>query len=210
MMITLPPAPRLVVMTKAPQPGRVKTRLIPALGAEGAAAMHTALVSATLDRVRRSGLDVVIAMGGDYQGAFARSLERQGFTVLPQAPGDLGERLKRALTGPGRRLAIGTDCPIFSPRWLADAAERPEPVVLGPAEDGGYWMICVDAPQDALFDDVPWSTEAVLKTTVDRAKAMGLAVHMAPTCYDIDTPLDLKRLLEDPRCPLGVRTVARR
>lgn len=205
-------APReveVMVMTRTPRPGQVKTRLIPALGAAGAAAVHVALVAETLWRVRRSGLSCVVCLDGDGGGAFARSLARQGVRVQAQPPGDLGARLRHALSGPGRKIAIGTDCPLFSPVWLARAAQDPRPVVVGPAEDGGYWLIAVDAPQDALFVDVPWSTANTLAVTLQRAEAAALPVGRLPTCYDIDTPEDLRRLLADPHCPPGIRAAAR-
>ncbi|MFT5686699.1 MAG: glycosyltransferase A (GT-A) superfamily protein (DUF2064 family), partial [Myxococcota bacterium] len=74
--------------------------------------------------------------------------------------------------------------------------------------DGGYWMLALDAPCRGLFADIPWSTDAVAETTMRRASDLGLAVHLAPTCYDIDEPTDLQRLLADPRCPPALRTTA--
>ena len=203
------PAAQVVILTKPPEPGRVKTRLAPLLGDAGAAAVHAAMVWATLAQVQRAGLPCVVRLDGDPAGDFAAALAARGATVLPQGDGDLGARLRRALAGPGRCIALGTDCPLLEPVWLLAAARDPHPVVLGPAEDGGYWMIAIDAPQDALFEGIPWSTAQVRTATLARAQAAGLAVCELATCYDIDTPADLLRLLADPRCPPEILAAAR-
>ncbi len=194
-------AARVVVLTRTPEPGRVKTRLIPALGAEGAARLHEALAMETVTRALASGLPVDVALDGAPEHPFARALHALGATILPQGGGDLGARLARALEGPQRRIALGTDCVGFDPAWLAAAARDPADLLLGPAEDGGYWTIGVRPPLPALFDDMPWSTPQVLAATLARAERLGLAVTQLPTCYDIDTPADLTRLRDDPACP---------
>ena len=190
---------RVVLLTKDPVPGQVKTRMIPLLGAEGAAALHRELVAGTLSAVQASGLPAEVHLAGDLHGDFATWIREQGFAVHAQGDGDLGARLRRAMAGPGRLLALGTDCPHLDPAWLVRAAARPEPVVIGPAEDGGYWMLAIDAPRAALFARIAWSTDAVFTTTCARAAALPIAI--APVCYDIDEPADLLRLLADPRCP---------
>jgi len=199
---------RVVILTKDPVPGRVKTRLIPALGPEGAARFHTALVHTTLDLVGASGLDAVVSLSGDLEGAFARDIRARGFATEAQAPGDLGARLRHALRGPGRRLALGTDCPLLDPASLRAAAVAPQPVVIGPAEDGGYWMIAIDAPDDHLFTDVPWSSPQTRAVTLQRARERGHEIAFAPEHYDIDTPTELSRLLSAPRCPARLRAAA--
>ncbi len=193
----------VVVLTKPPVPGRVKTRLIPALGAAGAAALHAAMVDATLARARATGLPVRVSLGGDAGGPFARRLRAAGFPVEPQVDGDLGARMAHALRGPGRRIALGTDCPAFAPTWLLDAARAPTPVAFGPSEDGGYWTVSVDGAADtgAIFRDVPWSSPETLAVSRLRARDADLAVSALPTCYDIDEPPMLARLAADPRCP---------
>ena len=200
----------VVILTKSPQPGRVKTRLIPALGAEGAARFHRALVDITLDKVRRSGLPAMVSLAGSPDEPFAASIRAQGFAIEPQVSGDLGARLRHAMRGPGRRIAIGTDCPLFSPQTLQDAAERSDTLVIGPASDGGYWMLATDTPQDHLFTDIPWSTAQTCSVTLQRAAEQGLRVELAPEQDDIDTPADLQRLLRDPRCPPSLQALAPR
>ncbi len=202
------PAGRIVIMTKEPAAGRVKTRLAPALIDGGSERIHVALVEETIRRARSTGLPCTVSLSGDLSSPFADRLREAGLTVEPQASGDLGERLAAALVGPGRRLVLGTDTPIFEPDWLLSAIHAPAPVVLGPSDDGGYWMMALDAPCPGLFEGIPWSTDAVAATTMRRAADLGLAVTTAPTCYDIDEPADLQRLLNDPRCPPHLRTIA--
>lgn len=200
----------VIILTKPPQPGRVKTRLIPALGPEGAARFHRALVDITLDRVIASGLPAVVSLAGSCDGAFAAHIRARGLAVEPQASGDLGDRLRFAMRGPGRRIALGTDCPLFSPQTLQQAAVDPHPVVIGPAMDGGYWMLAINAPQAELFHNIPWSSPETCAVTLQRAAALQLAVRKAATHHDIDTPEDLRRLLSDPRCPPSLRDCAHR
>lgn len=188
-------------MTKDPVPGAVKTRLIPAIGAEMAAALHAAMVAETLRIAGETGLAVEIRLSGELDGPFAAGLRRQGCKVLDQGGGDLGQRLVRALAGPGGAFAIGTDSPTVRPEWIVDAAAREEPVVLGPSEDGGYWLVGVRGDHPGLFADIAWSTDRVLAQTLMRAEALGLTVGFAPEAYDIDVPDDLRRLSGDPECP---------
>ena len=189
------------VLTRAPVPGLAKTRLIPMFGAEGAARIHRALALQTLDLVRRSGLDARLHLDGALDSAFADEIRALGFPVVPQVEGDLGARLIAAMAGPGRRIALGTDCVRFDPRWLVEAATAEEPVVIGPAEDGGYWTIAVDAPLEAVFCGIPWSTSEVLERTLAVAHGLGFRVRELPGSYDIDEPVDLMRLMGDPTAP---------
>lgn len=197
--------PAVIVLTKQPRPGRVKTRLVPALGEEGAAAFHSLLVESTLERALASGLPVGVSLGGGLEGPFAELLRGMGLPLEEQTSGDLGARLRHALRGPGRRIALGTDCPLFDPAWLRLAAEAEAPVAFGPSDDGGYWTVAVDPPQDAVFTDIPWSTEETLAVSLARAEEAGIPVALLPRCYDVDEPPTLTRLRADPRCPLPLR-----
>jgi rSAM/selenodomain-associated transferase 1 len=197
----------IVVMTKEAVAGEVKTRLVPKLGAEGAAAFHLALVEVTLRMVASLGPPVVVRLDGA-RGRVAALAAELGFEVLAQRTGDLGERLVEAL-GDERRVAIGTDAPTIDPQWIADALARPEPVVLGPADDGGYWLVGTARSTPALFASIPWSTPEVHAATLARARAADLAVGILPSSYDIDEPADLVRLAADPRCPPSLRRRAR-
>ena len=197
-------------MTKAPQPGRVKTRLTAALRPGGCEAIHTALVFETLSRAHATGLPVTVSLSGDLHSDFAARIRQTGAAIVPQATGSLGDRLIAALAGPGRLLVLGTDCPLLEPDWLTAALESPADVVLGPSDDGGYWMLTHNAPCPALFTGIPWSTAAVAETTMQAAASLSLTLALAPTAYDIDEPADLYRLLADPRCPASLRDIATR
>ena len=152
---------------------------MPIAFALGIATATTLLVEETLRRAAATGLPVEVCLSGDLTGTFADRLRRHGVTPTAQASGDLGARLTAALAGPGRRLVLGTDCPLFEPRWLLDAVSSPAEVVIGPSDDGGYWMLTLDAPCPGLFEDVPWSTPAVAETTMSRAAALGLPALLA-------------------------------
>ena len=204
--------PLITVLTKAPVPGTVKTRLLPAVGASGAAALHDLFVQATLDRLRHTGLPFRVALAGDHTGAYRRRLEAGGIEVIPQVEGTLGAKMSAVLAGTGRRIVIGTDCVVFDPSWLQAAAHSTSDVAVAPSEDGGYWALSLNGEaspslHEALFDKIPWSTDAVLSTTLDRCRQRGMSVELLPSCYDIDLPSDLLRLLHDTRCPPAVRSL---
>jgi rSAM/selenodomain-associated transferase 1 len=202
---------RIVILTKEPIPGRVKTRLIPALGPDGAAALHTALVWETIERAEQSGLPVDVSLAGDLDGTFADQLRNHGLQVEAQVDGDLGARMAHALRGPGRRIALGTDCVVFEPAWLHTAARAQEPVVIGPASDGGYWLIATDDATEglfaALFQNMTWSVSNVLDVTKARLEQAGHCIAWLPTAYDVDEPGDLVRLQQDAHCPAQIQAL---
>lgn len=188
------------VFAKYPEPGRAKTRLIPALGPQGAAALHEQLVRHTLNAVgellRLRDVDAQIRTAGAEPRAFA---DRFG-TPLPcvaQEEGDLGQRMLAAFRDMLRTsrsgVLIGTDCPDLSagPLTLAFDALNTADVVLGPASDGGYYLIGLKRPVPALFENIAWSTSTVLARTLERASALGLTVRLLPTLSDVDEPHDL-------------------
>jgi rSAM/selenodomain-associated transferase 1 len=191
---------RVVVLTRVPQPGLVKTRLIPSIGAAGACRVHAAMVAQTLRRVAQSGLALTVSVAGPMDDPFVRDLIGRGIEVEAQVNGDLGARLRHALRRPGAQIALGTDCPCFGPEDLTAAAESDHALSIGPTIDGGYWLIKVDGEpvRSAVFRDIPWSTSAVCRTTESRAHSAGLSIHWLPTRYDVDEPSDLQRLFADP------------
>ncbi|MCK6503850.1 TIGR04282 family arsenosugar biosynthesis glycosyltransferase [Myxococcota bacterium] len=198
---------RVVVLTRDPTPGRVKTRLVPALGAGGAARLHEALALHTVGVALASGLPVVVALDGARAGPFAEALRRAGAVVVPQGAGDLGARMAAATSGPGRHVLVGSDCPGLQADDLVQAAATPG-LCLGPAVDGGYWLVALDGapagrpnPAHAIFERIPWSTDRVLRVTLERARAAGLEVRTLTTRADLDLPQDLAALAADPTCP---------
>jgi rSAM/selenodomain-associated transferase 1 len=198
--------PAIGLMAKAPRAGLAKTRLIPALGAEGAAALARAFIADSAALARSAGVAVrVLAAPAEATGELAALTD---LPALAQGEGDLGARIAAAFAtlfaqGFGPVLLIGADSPTLPPAHLhtalALAATRPEAVVLGPAADGGYWCVGLSRAVPGLFEAIAWSTASVLAETERRAGEVGLAVVRAPAWHDVDEPADLDRLHEDLR-----------
>lgn len=190
----------LGIFAKFPEPGRAKTRLIPALGPDGAAAVHDQLVRHTLSNVgmltRDRDVHVEIWTAGCDPARFAKHFTPP-VACAAQPEGDLGARMLAAMRAMLRTahagVIIGTDCPDLSPGILAaafDALKNAE-VVLGPAIDGGYYLIGLRRPIPSLFENIEWSTPTVLSCTLERAAALGVSVCLLPMLSDIDEPQDL-------------------
>jgi rSAM/selenodomain-associated transferase 1 len=195
--------PVVVIMTKAPRPGHVKTRLCPPLLATEAASLHEAFLRDTIDRVRALGqLDVAVA----YTPPEDRDLVATAcgdIALLPQSDGDLGARLATVfqafLARDSRHvIVIGADIPTLPGAFVRRATvllNRPGvDVVLGPAHDGGYYLVGMKRFHPTLFHEIPWSTERVYTVTMERAAEAGLRVASLPPWYDVDTPSDLTRV----------------
>lgn len=190
---------RLVVFLKAPRAGQVKTRLAGALGADAACAAYRQLVEALLARLAPLRA-VELCFTPPDALAEIKPWVRNGWSTCPQTGGDLGERLHAAFAGHFRSDAehvviIGSDCPDVTATdiedaWLALAAHD---VVLGPALDGGYWLIGLRAPQPGLFTAMPWSTDRVFSETMRRARESDLRVAVMRELADVDTEADWTR-----------------
>jgi uncharacterized protein len=197
---------RLIIFTRYPEPGKAKTRLIPSLGAEAAADLHRQMTESTLAQVNQwqqsrspqtspATVEVWFAGGGYAQmhAWLGESLHYQ-----PQPAGDLGERLIQALqaafaAGAKATIIIGSDCPALTADILAQAfyALEQADLVLGPATDGGYYLIGLRAFVPELFESIAWSTERVFAQTLEIANRLGLSIACLPTLTDIDRPEDL-------------------
>lgn len=182
-----PPNVRVALFTRWPEAGKAKTRLIPALGPQGAADLHRRLTERTVATVRTAGLPLEIRSTGADRDAFHDWLGVAD--VVDQGEGDLGVRLARA----AERLPVlllGADIPGLLPRHLSDAAAAltHHPAVIGPAADGGYWLLGLASPQPAVFRDVAWGTDNVLATTLARLPSETARLK---TLSDLDTPDDL-------------------
>ncbi|WOD39409.1 TIGR04282 family arsenosugar biosynthesis glycosyltransferase [Nodosilinea sp. E11] len=191
----------LLMFTRYPEPGRTKTRLIPHLGAEGAASLQRRLSEYVLAEVTAAAqqlpLAVAVHFAGGSQGQMQGWLGDQ-VVYIPQSDGSLGERLEAAFRqafelGRAGAIAIGSDCPALKTEHLAAAlAALPQAdVVLGPATDGGYYLIGLRQPQPSLFRAIDWGTDRVLAQTLAAATAQGLAVALLDPLTDIDRPEDL-------------------
>ncbi|WP_341919171.1 TIGR04282 family arsenosugar biosynthesis glycosyltransferase [Polaromonas sp. YR568] len=194
---------RLVIFAKAPQPGAVKTRLIPALGADGAAALALAMLDHTLQQALAAGLDAVELCMSPAPGdpAWHGVALPAGVTCTTQGDGDLGERMDRAMQRAlglhqGTVLLIGTDCPALGSAHLREAARQlaEHDAVLLPVADGGYVLIGLQAPCPAIFRQMTWSTSTVAAETLQRLSALGLRVWQGPVLHDIDEAADLVHL----------------
>jgi len=199
------PHARLLIFSKAPEPGHVKTRLIPTLGATGAAQLYTGLLDRCLEMSIRAQLcPVALCCSPSTSHAHFRQLhDRYRVELVQQADGDLGRRMSHALQAALQHgspvLLIGADCPSLSPHDLETALERLESgidVVLGPAHDGGYYLIGMNIHHPALFEDIPWGTHTVLEHTRRRAQQQGLRCQLLPQYSDLDTPADYQAWLQ--------------
>lgn len=200
----------LAVVAKAPRAGEVKTRLAPALTVGEAASLAGCLladVAANVAEVaaRTDAYGVLVFSPAGAEAAF-EGLLPDGFGMLAQRGAGLGERLVNACEdlfarGCGALCLINADGPTLPPAYLeraVNALKLPgERIVLGPAEDGGYYLVGLSRPNPHLFDAIEWSTSSVLSQTLERAAAVGLEVEMLPAWYDVDDPASLRRLRDE-------------
>jgi rSAM/selenodomain-associated transferase 1 len=187
--------------------GTVKTRLEPALGADGALRLYEALLRYVVSVCQAAELGpLTLAYAGDRPGAALAALgEALGATLVSQGSGDLGDRMARAL---GEALEagawpvlLGTDLAGLKPSHLTAAAaalRAGDDYAFAPAEDGGYGVVAARRLDSALFTAMPWSTPLVMKETAGRLAELGRAWTRLPTLYDIDGPEDLPRLEDHP------------
>jgi len=188
---------RLIVFTRLPVPGRVKTRLIPALGPEGAATLHRAMTQHTLRWVRElqrlGGVAVEVHFtGGDKLCMLAEFGADLDYRLQPE--GDLGRRLTAAFNDISEpTVVIGTDCPDLGAREVLQAFDMlaANGVVLGPADDGGYYLIGLNRAAPPLFERIGWGTSTVLAETQSAAAANGFSMALLRTLSDVDRPEDL-------------------
>lgn len=191
---------QLIIFVKAPRPGGVKTRLAQALGAETACAIYRRLVDRLVRNV--AGVPCVALWFSPDDARQEVSVWAQpGWSLHPQGEGDLGHRLAHAFKcgfagGAQRLVIIGSDCPDVMPADVAEAFEAllAHDVVLGPAQDGGYWLIGLKQMQPELFLEIAWSTAKVLAQTLDKARSQGLTVRLLRTLADVDTERDWRAL----------------
>ncbi|MEN7538419.1 TIGR04282 family arsenosugar biosynthesis glycosyltransferase [Aurantiacibacter flavus] len=183
--------PTVAMFAKYPRAGEVKTRLIPALGEEGAAQLHRRLVARTLATVRESGLDLVLYASGAPLGDFTAWLG-DDVKLAEQGEGDLGARLARV---PAPAILLGADIPDLADKHLhaAAAALAEVPVAIGPAEDGGYYLLAFRKPVPFVFDEMVWGISTVRAETERRLSERGVAWRSLPLLADCDRPEDLAR-----------------
>jgi uncharacterized protein len=201
----------LVIFAKAPIPGEVKTRLCPPLTPDEAATLHGSFV---LDMLERTKLAVTklqlpfhryLACAPSSELVFFKIMEeRQGVRLLDQVGEDLGQRMHQTFVSLFAKdytqvILVGTDVPTLPLSVYQDALTLLEKsdVVLGPALDGGYYLIGLKQPAEELFIEVPWSTDQVLAVTQKHAKTLGLSVSLTRPSRDVDTIADLHSLIAE-------------
>ena len=212
----------IAVMAKAPQPGRTKTRLVPPLDPAGAAALSVAFLRDITGNVALAAGEAPVAGGVAYAPAGAEALFdgvlaagtflllADGSPAVPPAVHGFGRSLLHAIrgmldSGYGGACVLNSDSPTLPTAYLRRAGAAlmapGDRVVLGPAEDGGYYLLGVKAPHAHLFEDIAWSTGLVAAQTRERARTLGLQVIELPEWYDVDDRVGLYRLLDELRTP---------
>lgn len=197
-------AEKLIIFTRYPQAGTTKTRLIPLLGADGAAELQRRLSERTVRRGRELATVRGTVLEVCYEGGDAARLGAwlgADLPATPQAKGDLGERMALAFArarqqGFCRVVLVGADCPGLSVAILhkAFAALAKEDLVLGPAADGGYYLIGLARPAPELFVNQPWGDGSLLSSTLAKAGRLGLSRQLLEELADVDRPEDLHHL----------------
>ncbi|MCB1539322.1 MAG: TIGR04282 family arsenosugar biosynthesis glycosyltransferase [Rhodoblastus sp.] len=188
----------IALMARAPEPGRAKTRLIPRLGATGAARLHAAMTRHALSALAQSGLPATLWCDPDADHSFFAACARDfGVELRSQPQGDLGARMHAVFaSADGPLLLMGADCPSIDATLLHACAEnlaRADAVFL-PTADGGYGLIGLARPIPELFVDMPWGTEAVMARTREHLSRLRVEWTEPAQIWDVDTPEDLVRL----------------
>ncbi len=191
----------IAVFARAPVPGRCKTRLIPTLGADGAAHLQRLMIERTIACALVAGVGPVsLWCTPDAAHPVFAGLGRDApLQLCVQADGDLGARMLAAFEVQKNSplLLIGTDCPALTTGHLqacADVLRDGHDAVFLPTEDGGYVLVGLRTPQPILFEAMPWSTDKVMAETRRRLQRAGLAWREPAMLWDVDTPADLERL----------------
>ena len=193
-------------MAKAPVAGQVKTRLCPPLSPQDAAELSRCFLLDKIAQVRQvTRAEPVVGYAPESAAAVFEALA-PGFTLLQQRGDDLTARLLSILErlfagGCEAAIMIDSDTPTLPVEFLERAvtlvASGEHDLVLGPSDDGGYYLIGLREPRPILFEDVPWSTADVLAVTLARARGLGLRVRLLPAWFDVDTEADLHRLRDE-------------
>lgn len=198
---------RLGIFVRDPVPGAVKTRLAPPLSPEEACALYEAFLRDLFRRVQAlRSVRVTVFRAGEAPDRLA-PLVPGGWAVEPQRGADLGQRLAHAtdrlLAGGARAVVIGSDSPDVPVQTIRRAFQRikHKDVAVGPASDGGYYLVGLRAPAPGLFEGVPWGTPGVLEGTLANIERLGLSLAVLPVWYDVDddASLDLLRQMATAR-----------
>ncbi len=193
---------RLILFSKAPELGKVKTRLARQIGNEKALEAYTQLLRRLAHQLRRR-TDVEVRVTPGHALDSLKGLIPECWPVRPQGDGNLGTRLTHAFQeafdeGCTKVAAIGADCPYISSRDIDTAWQNlaQKDVCVGPATDGGYWLIGLRAMQPELFKDIPWSTQKVLAQTLLKCRQANLSIALLHILSDVDERADWEEFLK--------------
>ena len=177
------------IFARWPEPGKAKTRLIPAFGADGAAAIYAKLLAHTVEVARASSVPFELRVTGAAPDAFRAGLG-EDLQIVDQGDGNLSAKLARV---PAPAIVVGSDCPGLTPAVLRAARDTLEtdPMVIGPASDGGYYLLGYREGADFAFRDMEWSTRHVFAETLQRFVTAGIRPAVLLELSDIDTAQDL-------------------
>jgi len=199
----------VVVFGREPVPGEVKSRLAAGIGADAAARVYGAILEHTLEDARIGGARVVLSLADVPSGSWAGNMN---VATEIQRGSNLGDRMEDAFArrfaeGEARVVIVGSDCPWLRATHIAKASAKlgGADVVLGPATDGGYWLVAQRPPGLAMFTRIPWSSPETLEQTRKRIRALGGTWLELEELVDIDTVDDLEFVLTDPRTPETLR-----
>ncbi|HBL58154.1 MAG TPA: hypothetical protein DDZ80_06355 [Cyanobacteria bacterium UBA8803] len=194
-------AERLIIFTRYPEPGTTKTRLIPVLGAKGAARLQRQMTEQTMAQVRSLQASRPLSVEIYFTGGNREQMQAwlgSDLTYRQQGEGDLGVRMASAFeasfaTGITGAILIGTDCPDLRDQLMERAFQTLEyhDLILGPAQDGGYYLIGLRRLIPELFVGISWGSDLVRQQTVEIAQRLDLAIAYLPILTDIDRPEDL-------------------
>lgn len=181
---------KLHIFCRWPEPGKAKTRLIPGFGPDAAAAIYARLLVHTIGVARASGIPFELRVSGAAPERFKAGFG-DDLAITEQGGGDLTDKLARV---PAPAIVIGSDCPGLTPQhlWAAHDTLATEDMVIGPASDGGYYLLGYNSDARFAFADMPWSTPQVFEETLRRFVAQGIRPAVMPELSDIDTAEDLE------------------
>jgi rSAM/selenodomain-associated transferase 1 len=199
----------IAIMAKAPIPNKVKTRLTPPLSPFEASRLYQCFLLDKIEQVKSiEEAHPFMAYTPESSESFFRNIIPPGFSLINQAGKDLGERLSNVshelfAKGAGKVVLLDSDTPNLPVDNIREGLSRLNEVdvVLGPCEDGGYYLIGMKAFIPEIFSGIPWSTALVTELTLKKVHELGFTVSMLPCWYDVDTENDLRRLMRDLEFP---------
>lgn len=209
--------PVIGIMARAPVPGGCKTRLAKELGPDAASELYRLMLLDSLDLYAQlpCARHVLLAAPENAGVEHLSAMAPPPWSIVEQVGTGLGARLAHAALalGPGPVLLVSSDSPTVEVEVVARALPLlwdEGQVLLGPCDDGGYYLIGMSAPRVGLFEGIPWSSSQVVSRTLERCEAFGLTVHQLPVCFDVDEPDDIERLRRElGKRPLVARRLAR-